>query len=244
MVKASLFMTCVADTIYPDVGEHVYRLLRRHGVSLDFPTQQTCCGQPMYNAGYKAEARRLALHFVETFERSEYVVTPSGSCAAMVRYTYPQLFEDDPATLARVRAVTGRVFEFSQFMVDVLGLEDLGARHTGRATYHRSCHMTRELGVTEQPVRLLKRVVGLEYVEMERADLCCGFGGTFAVKMPEVSCAMADEKLGFAVQTGASMVVGSDLACLMNLEGRARRQGIPLRFLHLATLLAEGVGLA
>lgn len=244
MVKASLFMTCLADTMFPEVGEHVYRLLRRHGVVLDFPMQQTCCGQPMYNSGYHDEARRLALHFVETFERSEYVVTPSGSCAAMVRYTYPQLFEGDPAALARVRTVTNRVYEFSQFLVEVLGIDDLGARVSGRATYHRSCHMSREIGVVEPPVRLLKRVAGLQYVEMDRSDLCCGFGGTFAIKMPEISVAMADEKLGKAVETGAAMVVGSDMGCLMHLEGRSRRQGIPLRFLHLATLLAEGVGLA
>lgn len=240
-MKASLFITCLSDMFFPEVGEAVVRLLRRHGVTVDFSADQTCCGQPAYNSGYVDEARTLARRFLEVFEGSEYVVCPSGSCAGMVRSYYPELFKDDPVWAGRAAAVAGRVYEFSEFLVKVVGVEDVGATFNARATYHASCHMSRELGVRDEPLRLLNHVRGLELVPMERTDLCCGFGGSFAVKLPDISRAMADEKLEHVAATRAEVLVGSDAGCLMHLGGRLQRLGQNVRTLHLAQLLWEGV---
>lgn len=243
MVRVSLFITCLADTLFPDAGVAMVRLLRHLGVEVDFPAEQTCCGQSLWNSGYPDEATRLARHFLNTFEESEYIVSPSGSCPGMIHYYYPEMFKDQPRELERARSVASRTYEFTQFLVEVLGAEDIGATYNGVVTYHNGCHMTRELGVVDPPRRLLQKVRGLELVEMERQDLCCGFGGTFAVKQPEISVAMADEKLHHAAATGAQVLVSADAACLMHLGGRAQRQGLNLQIKHIAELLAEGVGL-
>lgn len=240
-MKVSLFVTCLTDTFFPDVGEAVVHLLRRHGASVDFPMAQTCCGQPAWNSGHHAEARALADHFIDTFAASEYIVTPSGSCAGMIRYYYPEIYRQDGAAYERAVAVTARVYEFSEFMVKVLGVQDVGARYRSRAVYHASCHMSRELGVTDEPLTLLRHVRDLDLVEMPRADLCCGFGGAFSVKLPEISTAMADEKCGHVASTGAELLVGSDGGCLMQLAGRMERLGMPVRTMHLAELLWKGV---
>lgn len=240
-MRVSLFITCLTDLFFPEAGEAVVGLLRRHGVGVDFPQRQTCCGQPAWNSGHREEARALAEHFIDTFEASEYIATPSGSCAAMVRAYYPQLFIDDPAAYQRVTAVTERVYEFSQFMVNVLGVSDVGARYKAKAVYHSSCHMSRELGVTDEPLTMLGQVRDLELVAMPRADLCCGFGGAFSVKLPEISTAMADEKCGHIASTGASLLVASDGGCLMQLGGRMERVGMEVRSIHLAELLWQGV---
>lgn len=240
-MKVSLFVTCLTDMFFPEVGVAVVNLLQRQGVEVEFPEAQTCCGQPAWNSGYQQEARALAAHFLDTFEGSEYVVTPSGSCAAMVRSYYPQVFQGDPVQYRRACALSERVYEFSQFLVTVLGVRDVGARFPARAVYHSSCHMTRELGVRDEPLELLQHVRELELVEMPRADLCCGFGGAFAVKLPEISTAMADEKCGHIASTRADLLVGSDGGCLMQLGGRMDRVGMPVRSLHLAQLLWEGV---
>lgn len=240
-MKASLFITCLADTFFPEVGEAMYHLLKRHGVTLDFPEGQTCCGQPAWNSGHHDEARALANHFLNTFERSEYIITPSGSCGGMIRYYYPQMFKDDKAAFKRACAISERVYEFSEFMVKVLGVKDVGARVKARAVYHTSCHMSRELGVTEEPLEMLRHVRDLELVDMPRPDLCCGFGGAFSVKLPEISTAMADEKCGYIAATKADLLVGSDAGCLMQLAGRMERVGMPVRAVHLAQLLWEGV---
>ena len=239
-------------------------ILEHLGVRVHFPPGQTCCGQAHYNSGYWDDARRLARHFVKVFDGAEHIVSPSGSCCAMVRHGYPGLLAPGGAGDVRAGAggpgdlslgagaslpvgsaagVGGRVYEFSEFLVNVLGCTGLGATFAARAVYHASCHTTRLLHAVEPPLRLLGAVQGLELVPLPGAKRCCGFGGTFAVKSPEISVALADDKLDSILATGASVVVSSDTSCLLHLMGRARRRGLALRFLHLAELLAEGMGL-
>lgn len=240
-MRVSLFATCLVDMFAPEVGVSAVRLLRRLGCDVDFPSGQTCCGQPAWNSGHRAEAERMAACTVRAFAGSEYVVAPSGSCAGMIRGVYPTLFADEPELQAEARALASRTYELSEFLVHVMqvDLRTLGARFPATVAYHTSCHMTRELGVREEPLALLDQIEGLERRELERADLCCGFGGTFSVKMPEVAVAMADDKLADAAATGAEYLVGADLACLMHLEGRLRRLGGSMRVLHLAQLLDQ-----
>lgn len=238
--RVALFVTCLTDIFFPDVAASVVRLLRRHGVNPEFPPGQTCCGQPAFNSGFRDEARTMADNFIATFEPYDYIVTPSGSCAGMAKVNYPGLYAD-PVRRRHVEDVAGRIYEFSQFMVDVLGVTDVGARVQGRATYHNNCHMTRELGVGDAPRQMLRAVAGLDFVEMERNDLCCGFGGSFAVKMESISVAMGDEKIDHAKATGADYLVSCDMGCLMHLGGRMQRQGLQMRPVHLAQLLWEGV---
>lgn len=242
-MRVALFVTCLGDTFFPRAGMAVVRLLEHLGVEVTFPEGQTCCGQPQWNSGYPDEAAALARHFVDVFDGADYIVSPSGSCASMVRHYYPEIFRDDPVRLDRTRQLSGRIYEFTQFLVEVLGVEDLGARYPARATYHPSCHMTRLLGVEEAPLRLLRNVRDLELVPLEHPELCCGFGGTFSVKSPEVSVAMADEKLDDVSRTGAHLLVGADPSCLLHLAGRAHRRRLPLKIMHVAEVLAEGVGL-
>lgn len=240
-LKVSLFITCLADTLFPEVGEATVRMLRRTGCQVDFPAGQVCCGQPAFNAGYHADAAAVAAALIDEFEGAEYVVTPSGSCAAMVRHFYPALFRDNPDLAGRAERFAGRVYEFSEFFVKVLGLTDVGARWKVRATYHSSCHMRRGLGVVEEPLALLRAVRDLELVELSHVEDCCGFGGTFAVKLPEISQAMVDEKLAHVTDTGAEILVGSDMGCLMHMGGRLSRLGSPVRVLHTAQVLEEGL---
>lgn len=232
-------VTCLGDALFPRVGMAAVRVLRNLGVAVDFPPGQTCCGQPAFNAGHRDAARRTALPFVRSFAGSEYVVSISGSCAAMVREEYPRLFAGYAEEAAAVR-LASHTFEFSEFLVDVLGVTDLPVSLRARATFHHSCHTRRLLGVVEQPVGLLRMVEGLEYVPLAGADCCCGFGGTFAVKMPEISTAMVDEKVDHIVETGADLLVGLDMSCLMNIEGRLRRRGCAVEVRHLAEVLATG----
>jgi L-lactate dehydrogenase complex protein LldE len=240
-LKVSLFITCLADHFYPEVGEAVVHLLRRYGCEVDFPSGQTCCGQPAWNTGLQDDARAFARNYMDVFDKSEYIVMPSGSCAGHVRYFYPQMFKDDKDMFKRASAIADRTFEFSEFLVKVLGVKDVGATYKAKAVYHNNCHMNRELGVREEPLELLRNVRGLELVENPRPDLCCGFGGAFSVKMPEISTAMADEKLGTFSGTGADLIISADGGCLMHMGGRAQRQGLKLRTIHLAQLLWEGV---
>ena len=237
-MRAALFITCLTDLFFPETGEDTVRLLRRLGVDVIFPRNQTCCGQPAYNSGFHQDARALARHFVEVFEDSEVIVSPSGSCVSMAREAYPRLFADEPAWQASVNAIAARTYELSEFIVDVLGVEDVGARWPGVVTYHDSCHTARSLRVREQPRRLLRAVEGLELVEMEHADFCCGFGGTFAVRMPDISGAMLDEKIARIQASDAPAVVTTDAGCLMNIGGGLRKRGSPVRVYHLANILA------
>lgn len=240
-MKVSLFITCVSDMMFPRVGQAVVHLLRRQGCQIDFPAEQTCCGQPAYNSGYQDEAQKAAKQMIRAFEHAEYVVTPSGSCASMIRHYYPYLFATDDEWRDRAQNLVDKVYEFSEFLVNVLNIKDVQARYDGVATYHHSCHMMRGLEIRDEPVQLLRSVQGLEVHDLPYAQDCCGFGGTFAVKMPAISEEMADEKAEHILSTGADILVGSDMACLMNIEGKLRRLGHSLKVCHVAELLYEGV---
>jgi L-lactate dehydrogenase complex protein LldE len=229
-------VTCLGDALFPDVGVATVRLLRRLGVEVDFPAAQTCCGQPHFNSGYHADARALTRHTITAFAHGRPVVTPSGSCAAMVKLEYPELFHDDLVWHGRAEDLARRTHELSDFLVNVLGVEDVGARFEGKATYHMACHL-RGLGLQTEPERLLRRVRGLELVPLERADECCGFGGSFAVRFPGISGAMVQDKATLIERTGADAVVATDAGCLMNIAGCLRRRGSKVRALHLAEVL-------
>nr|PZN37670.1 MAG: Fe-S oxidoreductase [Bacillota bacterium] len=237
-MRVALFATCLVDIFFPEVGESTVRLLRRLGCEVAYPPQG-CCGQPAWNAGHREAAAAMAEGLIRSLGGYDYVVTPSGSCAAMIRHHYPELFAHRPDLAEEARALAARTYELSEFLVRVLGadLRALGARFPGTVVYHRSCHLTRELGVREEPLALLDQVEGVERRELERADLCCGFGGTVSVKLPAVAVAMADDKLADVRATGAEYLVGSDCSCLMHLAGRMQRTGGGPRVLHLAQLL-------
>lgn len=243
-MKVSLFATCLSDAFYPRVAEAMARLLARSGVRLDFPAAQTCCGQPAFNSGYWDEAREAARQLIAAFADSDFVIAPSGSCISMIHHHYPTLFQDDPAELAKAGELAAKSFEFTQFLVNVLDVKDLGARFPHRVTYHPSCHGTRLLGVKDEPLELLSHVKNLELLPLPFAEDCCGFGGTFAIKMPGISAAMVTEKAEHVLETQAEVLVGLDMGCLMNIGGRLRHQGKSVRVMHLAELLYEGVCLA
>jgi L-lactate dehydrogenase complex protein LldE len=231
-------VTCLGDAFFPDVGVATVRLLRRLGVAVDFPAAQTCCGQPHFNSGYRGDARDLARHTIQAFANGQPVVTPSGSCAAMVKLEYPELFPDDPVWHGRAEELARRTYELSDFLVNVLKVEDVGARFDGKVTYHMACHL-RGLGLLTEPEQLLRRVKGLEYVPLERLDECCGFGGSFSVRMPAISGAMVQDKAAFIEKTGADAVVATDAGCLMNIAGCLRRRGRKVKALHLAQVLEK-----
>jgi len=234
----TLFIQCLVDGIFPEVGEAVVGIFRKLGVSLKCPTRQTCCGQPAFNSGYQGEARVAARRFIEIFQTAETIVCPSGSCVTMVRYHYPQLFAGDAAWLQRAQEVAAKTFELTEYLVDILGVDDLGAHYNGVVTYHDSCHLLRNLRVKEQPRRLLRKLAGAEFVEMNDSDRCCGFGGSFSFKYADISAAMAEDKVNNIVASGADTVVGCDMGCLMNIQGRLSREGSSIKVMHIAQLLA------
>lgn len=241
--RVRLFVTCLVDSLFPEVGEAVLDVLEGQGVQVDFPFEQTCCGQPAYNAGFQDEARALALRFLDAFApglEEAPVVCPSGSCAAMIRHGYAELLRDRPEAQARARALAGQTYEFSEYMVDVLGVTQvsLSGTNVNRViAYHPSCHLLRGLKVDRQPRRLLAELKGVTLVELPEAHECCGFGGLFAVKHADVSGEILKRKLEAIRQSGARFVAGCDLSCLMHIEGGLRREGSRVRCLHLAQLL-------
>jgi L-lactate dehydrogenase complex protein LldE len=242
-LRVALFVTCVSDVLCPDTGRAVVAVLERLGVEVDFPEGQTCCGQPQYNTGYRRRSEPLARRYAEVFAGYDHIVTPSGSCAAMVRDAYPRMArragaEDRPG-LARAAALGPRTHEFTAFLVDVLGVTDVGAYFPHTVTYHPSCHGLRALGLGDRPSRLLRAVRGLELRELPDAEECCGFGGTFAVKNPHVSTAMGHDKVRHAAGTGARVLCGTDNSCLMHLGGLIHRAGDALHPLHIAEILAS-----
>jgi L-lactate dehydrogenase complex protein LldE len=234
MVRVSLFVTCVIDQVFPKVGMAMADVLERAGCEVEFREAQTCCGQPAFNSGYRDEARSVAEHFLKTFEGAEHIVVPSGSCCSMIGHHFAELLPGDK----RVHDLEPRVWEFSQFLVDVLKVEDVGATYDGAVTYHDSCHALRELKIKDGPRRLLGNVRGLRLVEMEPAEECCGFGGTFAVKFPEISGGMVRTKIDAIESTGADTVVSIDSSCLMQIQGALSRAGSKIRTMHLAEVLA------
>ncbi|MFC5985765.1 (Fe-S)-binding protein [Marinicrinis lubricantis] len=242
-MKVSLFITCLGDQIYPRVGTAMAKLLAKQGVALTFPKVQTCCGQPAFNSGYWDEARASARTIISAFEDSDYVIAPSGSCTGMIHHYYPKLFEQEPEMKEKVQDLVDKTYEFSQFMVGVLGVENLKASFPHKVTYHPSCHGSRLLGVKDEPLALLQHVDGLELIPLPYGQDCCGFGGTFAVKMSEISGAMVEEKAQHVLETEAEVLVGTDMGCLMNIGGHLNYHGKPVRVMHLAELLMEGAEL-
>lgn len=244
-VRVALFTTCVNDALYPATAIATVGLLERLGVEVDFPEAQSCCGQPQFNTGYRRETEPLVRRMARAFAGYDHVVTPSGSCVAMVRDNYPRigakaLAEGRGSELADIAdSLVPRVYELTEFLVDVLGVVDVGAYFPHTVTYHPSCHGLRLLGLGERPRRLLQAVKGLELRELPGAEECCGFGGTFAVKNPDVSVAMGADKLRHAAATGAQVLCGADNSCLMHLGGLLRRADSPQRALHLAEILAS-----
>ncbi|HEV1284951.1 MAG TPA: (Fe-S)-binding protein, partial [Bryobacteraceae bacterium] len=221
MVRVSLFVTCVIDQVFPNVGMAMADVLERTGCEVEFREAQTCCGQPAFNSGYRDEARTVAEHFLKTFEGAEHIVVPSGSCCSMISHHFAELLPGD----RRVHDLEPRVWEFSQFLTNVLKIEDVGATFDGVVTYHDSCHALRELKIKDGPRRLLENVRGLRLMEMEPGEECCGFGGTFAVKFPEISGGMVRTKIDAIERTGASTVVSIDSSCLMQIQGALSRAG-------------------
>lgn len=236
--RVALFVTCLVDQVLPEVGVATVRLLRRAGYEVDFPQSQTCCGQPFFNSGFRDQARTLAQRMIEIFEPYDYVVAPSGSCTAMVRTEYPHLFDELPGWRRRAQRLAAKTYELSEFLVQVAGWQPGPAAPGQRVTYHDSCHMKRLLHLHDEP-RSLLAAAGAEIVEMSEADRCCGFGGLFSVRMPEVSNAMTAEKLRQAQESGAPVLVTCDPGCLMQMRGLV---GDGLRVEHLAVVLERGNG--
>jgi L-lactate dehydrogenase complex protein LldE len=233
-----LFITCILDTLYPETGEAVIRVLERVGVKVSFPPAQTCCGQPAFNAGLRKQARKMAIQTIRAFDSYPGpVIVPSGSCAAMIRHTYAELFADDPIWLERAKAMAERTYEFSEYLVDVLGVTDVGARFNGRLTYHSSCHLLRELEVDLQPRALLANVQEADFIELPHTEECCGFGGIFSVEHPEISSAMLERKIANLEASGASVVVACDAGCVTNINGGLHRKGKIQRAVHIADIL-------
>lgn len=235
-MKVSLFATCIVDMFQTNVGKATVEVLERLGCEIDFPESQVCCGQPAYNSGYVKESKEAMKRMITAFEHAEYVVSPSGSCAYMF-HEYPTIFKGDPVWELKAKGLAAKTFELTQFIVDVLKVEDVGARLEGSATFHTSCHMTRLLGVKEAPMLLLRNVKGLEMTELPGKHNCCGFGGTFSVKMAKISEQMVDEKVKHIEETKAKYLIGADGGCLMNIGGRIERVGKPIKVLHIAEVL-------
>ncbi len=245
-IKVYIFITCLVDTFFPEVGESMVKVLRNLGVEVDFIEEQTCCGQPAYNSGYQGDSRAVAERFINIFDNAlntntdgeNYVICPSGSCTSMLKVFYEDLFKKSPILLEKVERISKHAYEFTDFVVNVLNTTDVGAEYGGIVTYHDSCHMLRELRVKDAPRELIRSVKGIEFREMEMHDACCGFGGTFSIKLPHVSVSMLDEKIECIIKSKADTLVSSDMGCLMNIQGALSRRNIPIKVMHIAQLLA------
>lgn len=243
-MNVSLFITCIVDTVFPNVGIAMTKILQSLGCAVSFPQEQTCCGQPSFNSGYTNESREVGKTLLTAFRDADVVVSPSGSCVGMIKHYYPELFADDPKWGPVAVDLASKTYEFSQFLIQVLHVDKLEARFPYSVTYHPSCHGARLLGVRDEPMQLLRQVSDIQLVDLPYAKDCCGFGGTFSVKMGDISGAMVDEKAQHIRETGAEVLVGTDMGCLMNIGGRLSRIGAPTRVMHLAELLYEGMQLA
>ena len=236
--RVALFVTCLVDLHRPSVGFAAIRLLEAAGCQVEVPRAQTCCGQPAYNTGDRGTARDLAMGILDAFGGYDYVVVPSGSCGGMIAHHFPGLFAEDPNLLARAEALAGRTHELVEFLVDVMGMDAVPARLDAVATYHDACSGLREMGVHDQPRQLLGTVAGLELVEMTDPDVCCGFGGTFCVKYPDISVRMVSDKTRNIVESGADLLLAGDMGCLLNMAGRLSREGSTVAVRHVAEVLA------
>jgi L-lactate dehydrogenase complex protein LldE len=236
--RVGLFVTCLVDLYRPSVGFAAVKLLEQAGCTVEVPAAQTCCGQPAYNSGDRADAQAIARQVIEAFEPFDFVVAPSGSCAGMIHSHYPALLADDPAWRDRAAKLAARTHELVSFLLDVCGMKSVPASWRGVVTYHDSCSGLRELGVKDQPRRLLDSVTGLKRTELPGAEICCGFGGTFCVKYPEISDQMVREKTADIAATGADLVLAGDMGCLLNIAGKLSREGRPVTARHVAEVLA------
>jgi len=240
MTAVQLFVTCLVDSLFPQTGEAVVEVLNRLGIGVEFPRAQTCCGQPTFNAGLRKDARAIAEHTIEVFEKTEGdIVIPSGSCAHMFRHNYPELFEGDSTWLPRAQAFAARTYEFTEYLVDKLGVTDVGAVWRGKLTYHSSCHTLRGINVDRQPRALLANVRGAILVELPHADECCGFGGIMSVEHPELSAEWLKRKISNFESTQAPTMVVTDAGCLMHIAGGLHRQGETQQVVHIAEVLAR-----
>ena len=239
MSIVSVFVPCMADLFLPEIGEATFLLLRRLGLDPVYHKEQTCCGQPLFNAGHRKQAKEAAKHFIEVFGDDDVVVCPSGSCVHMVKHSYADLLAEEGQWAARAEGLAPRVFELSQYIVDELSIEDVGAAFEGKVTYHESCRLLRGLGVSEQPRKLLRSAKGAELVEMDNAKMCCGFGGEFANDYPEISEAMVEEKAASYLASGADVLVACEPGCLLNIGGYLSRNHPEKKVMHLATFLTD-----
>ena len=237
--RVALFVTCLVDLFRPTVGFAAVKLLQDAGCIVEVPPAQTCCGQPAYNSGDRADAKAIAVQVLDAFAGYDYIVAPSGSCAGMLRVHYPEIFADDPVLLPRARQLAERSWELASFLVDVCGVKRVAAHWPRQTTYHDACSGLRELGVKDQPRRLLATVGGLTLRELAGAEVCCGFGGTFAVKYPDISDKMVGDKTADIAATGAEAVLAGDLGCLLNIAGKLYREGRPIEVRHVAEVLAD-----
>lgn len=239
-MEVRLFIPCFVDQLFPETAFNMVKVLQKLGCSVSYDENQTCCGQPAYNAGFQEESKVVCEKFVrENISASGFIVAPSASCTGFVRNYYPKIF-DNSSVHNEVRDLRSRTYEFTEFLVDVLKVENLGARLAAKVTYHDSCAALRECKIKEGPRKLLSQVEELELVEMTDNETCCGFGGTFAIKYEPISISMADQKTNHALQTGAEYIVSTDLSCLMHLDGYIRKKGLPLKTMHIADVLASG----
>ncbi len=238
MPRVSLFVTCLVDLFYPEIGEATVKVLRAQGVQVDFPRAQICCGQPVFNSGFRADAAAVARRNLKIFNDAEAVVLPSGSCAAMIREHYPHLF-DDTKEREQAERFAAKCYELTEYLCDVLGVTAYDSNFTGTITYHDSCHMCRGLGIKQQPRQCIAGVKGAALIEMPQSDECCGFGGAFSVRLPEVSEAIMYKKLDSARASGADTLVSADPGCMMHMAGGLSRRGDALQVKHIAQVLAE-----
>lgn len=238
-MQVQLFIPCFVDQLYPRVAFSMVKVLEKAGCTVTYNTNQTCCGQPAFNAGFWGEAKEVCSKFMDDFAGTDYIVAPSASCVGFVRNYYEKVFDNSSSPVA-AKKIASRIFEFSEFLVEVLKVEDLGASFEGKATYHDSCAALRECKIKEAPRKLLGHVKGLEMVEMDDVETCCGFGGTFAVKFEPISIAMGEQKVNHAKDTGAAFIISTDMSCLMHIDGCSKHQHSGLTTLHLAEVLASG----
>ncbi len=237
-MRVQLFIPCFVDQLFPQTAFNMVSVLEKAGCIVDYNTNQTCCGQPAFNAGFRDEAKEVCSKFIRDFSGADYVVAPSASCVGFIRNYYPQIF-DNSSVHNPVKDLQKRTFEFSEFLVNILQVDDFGAALQGKATYHDSCAGLRECRIKEEPRRLLSKVRGLELLEMKDVETCCGFGGTFAVKFEAISISMADQKVTNALETGADYIISTDLSCLMHLDGFIRKNNLPIKTRHIADVLAN-----
>jgi L-lactate dehydrogenase complex protein LldE len=238
-MKVQLFIPCFIDQLYPQVAFNTVKVLEKAGCTVAYNTQQTCCGQPAFNAGFWGESKDVCTKFVQDFDGADYIVSPSASCAGFIRNNYGKLFENN-AFQSPAKKVASQIFELSEFLVKILGITELGASFNGKATFHDSCAGLRECNIKAEPRVLLSQVTGLELVEMNDTETCCGFGGSFAVKYDTISVAMADQKIDNAIATEAEFIISTDMSCLMHLDGRINHHGQQMKVIHLADVLASG----